>query len=38
MQKYFDVGLVNNQPYNPENYKDVEVPLSTINTRLIDYI
>ena len=38
MQKYFDQAISGNWSYNPENYKDSEVPFINNGTRLIDYI
>ena len=35
MQKYFDQAISGNWSYNPENYKDGEVPLSTMAQDLL---
>ena len=35
MQKYFDQAISGNWSYNPENYKDGEVPVSTMANDLL---
>ena len=36
MQKFFDQGISGNWSYNPENYKDNEVPLSIMARDMLD--
>ncbi len=36
MQKYFDQGISGNWSYNPENYKDNQVPVSTMAQDLLN--